>query len=42
MIIICADEPEQQKVYEALAADGCSCRVVVDVKATVYNSCAGL
>jgi ParB-like chromosome segregation protein Spo0J len=29
VIIICADEPEQQKVYEALAADGYMCRVVV-------------
>jgi hypothetical protein len=29
VIIICADEPEQQKVYEALAADGYRCRVVV-------------
>jgi hypothetical protein len=29
VIIICADEPEQQKVYEALAAEGYKCRVVV-------------
>ena len=29
VIIICADEPEQQKVYETLAADGYKCRVVV-------------
>ena len=29
VIIVCADEPEQQRVYETLTAEGYKCRVVV-------------